>query len=154
MKRATLAVIVKNGKILLQKKAAGLFGEGKWNGAGGKLEKGETYEDCMLRELKEELNIKATILHITALLDFYNLLHPLKPFIRCAVFLVDKFEGIPSSSKEGEITWFSLKQIPYTEMWPDDSHWLPMVLAGYNISGTFMFDENMSELLRAEVHQI
>ncbi|MBC8223003.1 hypothetical protein H8E65_00310, partial [Candidatus Bathyarchaeota archaeon] len=32
---ATLCAIVRDGRILLQRKAAGRFGEGEWNGAGG-----------------------------------------------------------------------------------------------------------------------
>ena len=36
------------------------FGEGRWNGFGGKLHEGETCEEAALRELEEESGLKAT----------------------------------------------------------------------------------------------
>jgi hypothetical protein len=38
--------------------------------------------------------------------------------------------------------WFSSDQLPYEQMWPDDKHWLPLVLAGKRVQGEFQFDEN------------
>jgi 8-oxo-dGTP diphosphatase len=35
----------------------------KWEFPGGKIEKGETEEDCILREIKEELNINIRLIH-------------------------------------------------------------------------------------------
>ena len=33
--------------------------------------------------------------------------------------------------------WFDIKDIPFDAMWPDDKHWLPMVLAGKKVEGHF-----------------
>jgi hypothetical protein len=40
--------------------------------------------------------------------------------------------------------WFNIETIPYNEMWPDDIHWLPKVLAGKKIFGNFIFDEKQN----------
>jgi len=50
----TLCLLRKENKILLAMKKRG-FGEGKYNGVGGKIENGETPEETMIRESKEEI---------------------------------------------------------------------------------------------------
>ena len=61
MKRVAAAIIEKNGKILIaQRKLCSSFG-GKWEFPGGKIESEETPEQCLKRELKEELGIEAIV---------------------------------------------------------------------------------------------
>ena len=55
----TLLMVVRDGSVLLGEKKRG-FGEGFYNGFGGKVEGGETVEEAALRELEEEAGIKAT----------------------------------------------------------------------------------------------
>lgn len=54
--KATLCYIVRGGKILLIRKKQG-FGAGKWNAPGGKINDGESLEQCVARELNEEIGI-------------------------------------------------------------------------------------------------
>ena len=61
MIRVTAAIIEKNGKILIAKRRAGDRFEGKWEFPGGKLEPGEAPEECLRRELREELGIETRI---------------------------------------------------------------------------------------------
>ena len=42
---------------------------------------------------------------------------------------------------EAEPLWFKAAEIPYQEMWQDDQHWLPEMLAGKNFSAKFTFDD-------------
>ncbi len=49
-----------NGRILLARRANGDFA-GKWEFPGGKIERGESYEECLSRELREELSIRVTV---------------------------------------------------------------------------------------------
>ena len=61
MKKVTAAVIEKDGKFLIaQRKFTDALG-GKWEFPGGKMEAGETPEQCLKRELKEEFVIEAEI---------------------------------------------------------------------------------------------
>ncbi len=54
------AIIRKEGRILIGKRRAGTFA-GKWEFPGGKMEPGETPEECLARELAEELGIEARV---------------------------------------------------------------------------------------------
>ena len=60
--RVTAAILKKDGKILIGKRKTGddLF-SGLWEFPGGKVEEGESPEECMARELKEELDIEVVV---------------------------------------------------------------------------------------------
>lgn len=59
--QVAVAIIWRNGKLLIQKRPLeGLWG-GLWEFAGGKKERGETIQSCLQRELKEELGIKVEV---------------------------------------------------------------------------------------------
>lgn len=55
--KVTAAVIEKDGRILIGKRKLGRFA-GRWEFPGGKLEPGETGEECLARELREELGVE------------------------------------------------------------------------------------------------
>jgi hypothetical protein len=55
------------------------------------------------------------------------------------VFLTTVFTGSPVETEEMRPEWFSVDAIPYDQMWADDKFWLPAVLAGKNVAGTFWF---------------
>jgi len=57
----TAAVIYKDGKVLLTRRAPGEKHAGWWELPGGKIESGETPEHCLQRELMEELGIDAAV---------------------------------------------------------------------------------------------
>jgi len=54
------AIIRREGRILIGKRKVGTFA-GKWEFPGGKMEPGETPEQCLARELAEELGVEARI---------------------------------------------------------------------------------------------
>jgi mutator protein MutT len=56
---AAIAIVVRDGKVLVcQRKDDDVLG-GYWEFPGGKCEQGETLEQCLIRELREELCIAA-----------------------------------------------------------------------------------------------
>jgi 8-oxo-dGTP diphosphatase len=61
MKTVTAAVIRNEGRILLARRSPGSTLGGKWEFPGGKIEGNETAEDCLSRELLEELSITVRI---------------------------------------------------------------------------------------------
>lgn len=57
MKDVTAAVIIKDEKILICQRSLSDKLSGKWEFPGGKIEEGELPEECLIREIKEELDI-------------------------------------------------------------------------------------------------
>jgi 8-oxo-dGTP diphosphatase len=141
-----LCEIVKNGRILLQKKAEGKFGAGKWNGVGGKIKPDETSDECVVREVFEETGLKISNQREIGLLNFY-FGDRYQVDIVAHVFLVGSFSGIIKASEEGELHWFRIDEVPYGEMWQDDTHWFPLMLSGKRFEGRFYFDEEGKKLI-------
>lgn len=143
---ATLCHIIKDGRLLLQRKSEGLFGGGKWNGVGGKLEVDETPEECVRREVYEETGLRVSSLRFHGVLYFYFGDGDEADWV-VFVYSTGRFEGDPRPSGEGILQWFKVEEIPYEEMWQDDRHWLPLLLRGESFQGEFHFDEEGGELL-------
>lgn len=61
MKDVTAAIIIRDGKVLITRRAAGQAHAGWWEFPGGKVEDGESPEECLYRELKEELGVDTHI---------------------------------------------------------------------------------------------
>jgi len=55
--RVSCAIILKNGKILVAQRSGKMDLPFKWEFPGGKLEANESAEACLIREIREELNI-------------------------------------------------------------------------------------------------
>lgn len=143
---ATLCHIITDTKILLLKKAAGRFGEGKWNAPGGKLRDEEDPEAGAIREVYEETGLTVMNLKVHGVLKFYfGQKHEVDWTVY--VFSTNDFSGEIKSGDEGELKWFDLEKIPYREMWEDDRHWLPLLLNHQNFDGTFFFDSDGKSLL-------
>ena len=70
LRQTTLCFLTKDKKVLLAMKKRG-FGNGRWNGVGGKLNAGETIRQAAIREAKEEIGVTVWQMEKVAVLDFY-----------------------------------------------------------------------------------
>jgi len=146
----TLCLIEREGELLLGLKKRG-FGAGRWNGFGGKLASGETIEQGARREVKEESGLEAGELMPRGVIDFIFQDSP--EALEVHLFSVKDFQGEPIETSEMRPVWWKTDALPYDRMWPDDRHWLPLYLAGKNISARFLF-ENQDRILDFEVKEL
>jgi len=141
--RATLVFVVRDGQILLIEKKRGL-GAGKINGPGGRLDPGETPEQCAAREIEEELGITPIGLQQSGELRFRfagsgklagHSLH-------CYVYRADDYAGELIETDEAKPCWTPIDKIPFERMWADDVFWLPSLIEGKSFTGDFVFDDD------------
>src|ERR1700734_1865860 len=110
MRQATLLFLIDDNQILLALKKRG-FGEGKWNGVGGKPDGEESIEQTAIRECQEEIGVKPIEISQTAKLDFYFPKDKPDWDQQVNVYLCRKWEGKPTESEEMAPKWFSFKDI-------------------------------------------
>ncbi|MDZ7798039.1 MAG: tRNA pseudouridine(55) synthase TruB [Patescibacteria group bacterium] len=134
----TLCPIIKNNKILLGMKKRG-FGQGRWNGFGGKLKPGENIRSSLIREIKEECEIFPKKINQRGLFIFEFENNP--EILHVHLFDCPEFQGKPKETEEMKPKWFDFDKIPYKKMWPDDKFWLPLFLKGKNLKGVFYFKD-------------
>jgi len=148
----TLCVIHKENKILLGMKKRG-FGSGRWNGFGGKLKNGESIEQGLKREIKEEAGIELTDLEKVGIIDFEFIDNP--EILEVHIFKSNNFNGVPTESEEMKPQWFDIDKIPFSEMWPDDIYWMPLFLEGKKFKGKFLFGkEQNNNILEKELTEV
>jgi mutator protein MutT len=148
-KTTTLLLLRRDDEILLAMKKRG-FGAGRWNGVGGKLDPGETIEQALVRECQEEIGVTPTDYTKVAVHDFVFADGSADMLVHA--FVCTAWQGEPVETEEMAPQWFKLTDIPYDDMWQDDIHWLPEVLAGKKLHTRFSFDLS-DNLLDHHVHE-
>ena len=102
--QVTGALIKKNDKYLIGRRGPNEKSPGLWEFPGGKIEKGETPIECIKRELKEELNIKA---EIGDLVTKYNYDYPNVSYL-LYFFKVKSYVGEFKIIVHDKLEWVSL----------------------------------------------
>jgi 8-oxo-dGTP pyrophosphatase MutT (NUDIX family) len=156
LKPNTLVFLRRQGEVLLAMKKRG-FGAGRWNGVGGKLEAGENVEQAARREAHEEIGVTLGSIRQVADLLFHEAPRPghvPMQSIAGTVYECWDWTGEPSESEEMAPAWYRTGALPFDEMWPDDPHWLPLVLQGQYVRGEFLFgpDDRVLDMSIAARH--
>lgn len=148
MKVLTLTIVHNDKDVLLGMKKRG-FGEGLWNGFGGKVEEGETIESAALRELYEESGVVAATIEKRGILDFKFQNDGRE--LQVHVFGVADFTGDPQETEEMSPRWFLHDEVPFVSMWPSDALWLPLCLKKKLFRGAVTFDAPASSSHEATI---
>lgn len=119
MKNTTLCYIEKDGCYLMLHRVKKVNDENqdKWIGVGGKFEAGESPEDCLLREVREETGLTLTDYRYRGIVTFVSnewgteYMH---------LFTAAGFEGDMKTCDEGELVWVPKSQIENLNIWEGD----------------------------------
>lgn len=130
MKETTLCYLEQDGKYLMlyRNKKPQDPNAGKWIGVGGRLEEGETPQECLVREVREETGLK---------LEEYDYRGKVLFLSDCwedeamYLFTSDKFSGeVLENCDEGELRWIPFEEIFGLSLWEGDRIFLRELLAG------------------------
>jgi 8-oxo-dGTP diphosphatase len=123
---AACALVDADGRVLLAQRPPGKQLAGLWEFPGGKVEKGETPEDCLVRELREEIGIEtkvACLAPLTFASHSYDDFHLLMPLYICR-----RFEGIPEPKEGQALKWVRPRQMRDYPMPPADAPLIPFLI--------------------------
>ena len=96
----------------------------KWIGLGGKFEEGESPEECMLREVREETGLTLTSWRYRGIVTFVcegqegEYMH---------LFTADAFEGEMTECDEGEPAWIPRKKLDSLPQWEGDRIFMRLI---------------------------
>ena len=113
----------------------------KRNGPGGKRERGESYIQCLIREIKEEVDVTVKKKHTkrVAVIDFINKSqNGDPPYVhRVAFYMITKWKGTFRSNGElRDLRWFPVNKPPLKELMLGHPFWFHMALSGNFVRGT------------------
>jgi 8-oxo-dGTP diphosphatase len=139
MKLATLCYLRRDGQTLMihRIKKANDMHAGKWNGLGGKLNPGESPEECAVREVFEESGLKVHNPHLKGILTFPAFSQDEDWYV--FVYVVEDFEGELIDSAEGNLRWIDNADLTGLNLWEGDPIFLPWLDRQGIFSGKFIY---------------
>jgi len=143
MKLATLCYLRKNDQTLMihRVKKHNDMHLGKWNGLGGKLEPGESPEDCVRREVEEESGLLVKKMWLKGFLSFPGFANDEDWYT--FVFVVPEFEGHIIESVEGDLEWIDNSDLFRLNLWEGDRIFLPWLDRPGFFSGKFVYTDGL-----------
>lgn len=145
MKETTLVHVVRDGCVLMMHRISKKddINHGKWIGVGGKFEKGETPEECMRREVREETGLQIDSYRYCGIVTFvsdeneteYMHLFTVTGFHdRNGVYVCEgksapgAMEITLKKCEEGTLEWLPKEELTHIPHWAGDRIFLPLIL--------------------------
>ncbi len=122
---AAVALIDRDGRVLLARRPQGKSMAGLWEFPGGKVEAHETPEAALIRELGEELGIDtwaSCLAPLTFASHAYDDFHLLMPLFACR-----KWQGIPTAQEGQTLKWVRAADLKSYPMPPADVPLIPIL---------------------------
>lgn len=143
MKLATLCYVKDNANgttlMLHRVKKQNDMHEGKWNGLGGKFELGESPEECVIREVKEECGLTIVNPKLKGFITFpaFDGIEDWYVFL----FTAEEFSGTLISSPEGKLEWIKSEDVPNLNLWDGDKLFIEWMNSNKIFSAKFNYND-------------
>ena len=126
MKNTTLCYIERDDKYLMLHRVKKVNDENhdKWIGVGGKFEEGESPEDCVLREVKEETGLTLKTCSYRGIVTFVSDIYGTEYM---HLFTATEYEGELQDCEEGELVWIPKTDIVKLNLWEGDKVFLRLL---------------------------
>jgi 8-oxo-dGTP diphosphatase len=136
---ATLCYVRSGGRTLMlhRNKKEGDVHRGKWNGLGGKLDAGESPDECVVREVREESGLTVADARLHGVLTF--------PAFRegedwlVFVYTASRFTGELGECAEGTLEWIDDAKVSSLPLWEGDRIFLPWLSQDRFFSAKFVY---------------
>lgn len=141
MKLATLCYLRRDGKTLMlhRNKKENDMHIGKWNGLGGKLEDGESPEECAIREIREESGYIAKNPIFRGMITFPGFSNDEDWYV--FLFVITDFDGQWIDSTEGHLQWIPDDEVLDLPLWEGDRIFIPWLDKSEIFSGKFTYQD-------------
>lgn len=122
----TICYIEKNEKYLMlhRTKKKNDINKNKWIGIGGKFEKGESPEECIVREVKEETGLLLKSYRLRGIITYTFTSFETEYMY---IFTSDNFEGDLIECNEGELEWIDKEKVMDLNLWEADRIFLEKI---------------------------
>ncbi len=122
----TLCYVEEDGKYLMlhRTKKKNDPNENKWVGIGGKFEEGESPEDCLVREVKEETGLTLSSYRYRGIVTFVSDVYPTEYM---HLFTARTVAGKLITCEEGELAWVEKEKVPTLPLWEGDRVFLSLL---------------------------
>ena len=126
MKVTTLCYIRDGGNWLLLHRTKKDHDEnaGKWIGVGGKFEKGESPEECLVREVREETGLSLNSYRFRGIVTFISDVWDDEMMF---LYTSDDFSGELTFCDEGELCWVDEDKLDTLPMWEGDKVFFKLI---------------------------
>ena len=140
MQLATLCYVIDQNKTLMihRIKKKNDFHEGKWNGLGGKFEPGESPEECVIREVKEESGLLIKNPKLCGFITF-PMFDGIKDWY-VFLFTANRFTGKLIDSHEGRLEWIQNGKLLELNLWEGDKIFIPWLTQDKFFSAKFIYE--------------
>ncbi len=129
MVEVVAALIWDNGRFMICQRPAHKTRGLLWEFVGGKVETGETKEQALIRECREELAVTLSVDDV-----FMDVVHEYPDItVHLTLFNATIAEGVPQKLEHNDILWITPEEIPEYNFCPADTEILDRIVKEYNL---------------------